>query len=46
MDYPGFGLSEGLHGYIPNFDNLVEDVNEHFSRIKGKIDFIFQNFVH
>ncbi|KAG6490392.1 hypothetical protein ZIOFF_051688 [Zingiber officinale] len=22
MDYPGFGLSEGLHGYIPSFDTL------------------------
>lgn len=38
MDYPGFGLSEGLHGYIPNFDNLVEDVIEHFSKIKGKMN--------
>ncbi|CAL9760574.1 unnamed protein product [Musa acuminata subsp. burmannicoides] len=34
MDYPGFGLSEGLHGYIPNFDCLVDDVVEHFSKIK------------
>ncbi|KAI4350901.1 hypothetical protein L6164_005306 [Bauhinia variegata] len=34
MDYPGFGLSEGLHGYIPSFDNLVNDVIEHFSKIK------------
>ncbi|KAF7819878.1 caffeoylshikimate esterase-like [Senna tora] len=34
MDYPGFGLSEGLHAYIPNFDNLVDDVIEHFSKIK------------
>ncbi|KAG6493541.1 hypothetical protein ZIOFF_048533 [Zingiber officinale] len=25
MDYPGFGLSEGLHGYIPSFDTLVND---------------------
>ena len=36
MDYPGFGLSEGLHGYIPNFDCLVDDVVEHFSKIKGR----------
>lgn len=36
MDYPGFGLSEGLHGYIPSFDLLVEDVIEHYSNIKGK----------
>lgn len=35
MDYPGFGLSEGLHGYIPNFDELVDDVIEHFSKVKG-----------
>ncbi|KAJ3692377.1 hypothetical protein LUZ60_012727 [Juncus effusus] len=34
MDYPGFGLSEGLHGYIPSFDDLVDDVIEHFSKIK------------
>lgn len=35
MDYPGFGLSEGLHGYIQSFDKLVDDVIEHFSKIKG-----------
>ena len=35
MDYPGFGLSEGLHGYIPNFDELVEHVIEQYTRIKG-----------
>lgn len=35
MDYPGFGLSEGLHGYIPNFDYLVDDVIEHYTKIKG-----------
>ncbi|KAJ8492204.1 hypothetical protein OPV22_013925 [Ensete ventricosum] len=34
MDYPGFGLSEGLHGYIPSFDSLVDDVIECFSKIK------------
>lgn len=34
MDYPGFGLSEGLHAYIPNFDRLVDDVIEHFSKVK------------
>lgn len=37
MDYPGFGLSEGLHGYIPSFDALVDDVIEHFWKIKGKV---------
>jgi alpha-beta hydrolase superfamily lysophospholipase len=35
MDYPGFGLSEGLHGYIPSFDQLVDDVIEQYSKIKG-----------
>lgn len=35
MDYPGFGLSEGLHGYIPSFDRLVDDVIEQYSKIKG-----------
>ncbi|XLR51455.1 hypothetical protein S83_002127, partial [Arachis hypogaea] len=34
MDYPGFGLSQGLHGYIPSFDGLVDDVIEHYSKIK------------
>lgn len=37
MDYPGFGLSEGLHGYIPSLDKLVNDVADHFSKIKGKL---------
>ncbi|OEL30157.1 hypothetical protein BAE44_0008824 [Dichanthelium oligosanthes] len=35
LDYPGFGLSEGLHGYIPSFDTLVDDVAEHFDKVKG-----------
>lgn len=39
MDYPGFGLSDGLHGYIPDFDDLVNDVIEHYSKIKGKTFF-------
>ncbi|KAI5684283.1 hypothetical protein M9H77_05511 [Catharanthus roseus] len=39
MDYPGFGLSEGLHGYIPSFDALVDDVIEHFWKVKGSPDF-------
>ncbi|XP_027077544.1 caffeoylshikimate esterase [Coffea arabica] len=39
MDYPGFGLSEGLHGYIPSFDGLVDDVVEHFSKVKENPDF-------
>ncbi|XP_042028544.1 caffeoylshikimate esterase-like isoform X2 [Salvia splendens] len=34
MDYPGFGLSEGLHGYIPKFDLIVDDVIEQYSKVK------------
>ncbi|XP_038702390.1 caffeoylshikimate esterase-like isoform X2 [Tripterygium wilfordii] len=44
MDYPGFGLSEGLHGYIPSFDSLVNYVVEHFSKVKdfrGLPSFLF-----
>ncbi|XP_057974404.1 caffeoylshikimate esterase-like isoform X1 [Malania oleifera] len=39
MDYPGFGLSEGLHGYIPSFDLLVTDAIEHFSKVKEKPEY-------
>ncbi|XP_019428655.1 PREDICTED: caffeoylshikimate esterase-like isoform X3 [Lupinus angustifolius] len=39
MDYPGFGLSEGLHGYIPSFDELVDDVIEHYSKIRENPEF-------
>ncbi|KAL1356763.1 hypothetical protein HN51_008750 [Arachis hypogaea] len=39
MDYPGFGLSDGLHGYIPSFENLVNDVIEHFSKIKEQKEY-------
>jgi dienelactone hydrolase len=35
MDYLGLGLSKGLHCYIPCFDRLVDDVIEHYSKIKG-----------
>ncbi|KAG0558768.1 hypothetical protein KC19_10G052900 [Ceratodon purpureus] len=38
MDYPGFGMSEGLHGYIPNFDKLVDDVIEQYRIIKGRAE--------
>ncbi|MCH85603.1 monoglyceride lipase-like, partial [Trifolium medium] len=34
MDFPGFGLSEGLHGYIPSFDDLVDDAIEFYTKIK------------
>ncbi|GAB2288861.1 hypothetical protein Dimus_023169 [Dionaea muscipula] len=39
MDYPGFGLSDGLHGYIPSFDRLVDDVIEHYSKVAEKQEF-------
>eukprot|EP00249_Psilotum_nudum_P014196 c24712_g1_i1 orf=313-1515(+) len=39
MDYPGFGLSSGLHGYIPDFNKLVDDVIEHYSKIKAQVAF-------
>jgi len=35
MDYPGLDLSEDLHCYISCFDRLVDDVIEHYSKIKG-----------
>ncbi|GAV90128.1 LOW QUALITY PROTEIN: Abhydrolase_6 domain-containing protein, partial [Cephalotus follicularis] len=39
MDYPGFGLSEGLHCYIRSFDQLVDDVFEHYSKVKENPEF-------
>ncbi|XP_041007713.1 caffeoylshikimate esterase-like [Juglans microcarpa x Juglans regia] len=39
MDYPGFGLSEGLHGYIPSFDWIVDDVIENYSKVKENPEF-------
>ncbi|XP_038891649.1 uncharacterized protein LOC120081042 [Benincasa hispida] len=38
MDYPGFGLLEGLHGYIPDFDQLVDDVIEQYKKLKGRLE--------
>ncbi|XP_042377008.1 caffeoylshikimate esterase-like isoform X1 [Zingiber officinale] len=35
MDYPGFGLSQGLHGYIPSFDGLVDQVIEQYAIIRA-----------
>lgn len=35
MDHPGFGLSDGLHGYISDFDEIVDNVIETHSKIKG-----------
>lgn len=37
IDHPGFGLSEGLHGYIPSFDAVVDNVIEQFTIMKGEI---------
>ncbi|CAN1244519.1 Caffeoylshikimate esterase [Linum perenne] len=36
LDHPGFGLSEGLHGYIENFDDLVDNAIEQFNKIKER----------
>ncbi|XP_059455605.1 caffeoylshikimate esterase isoform X3 [Corylus avellana] len=36
LDHPGFGLSEGLHGYIPSFDELADNVIENYTKIKGR----------
>lgn len=36
IDHPGFGLSEGLHGYIPNFSDIVDNVIEQYTKIKGR----------
>ncbi|KAG1368120.1 putative caffeoylshikimate esterase [Cocos nucifera] len=35
MDYPGFGLSQGLHGYIPSFDGIVDHVIEQYAHLRG-----------
>lgn len=37
VDHPGFGLSDGLHGYISNFDDLVDNVIEQYAKIKGAL---------
>ncbi|KAL6963261.1 acylglycerol lipase, partial [Sarracenia purpurea var. burkii] len=37
IDHPGFGLSEGLHGYIPSFDDIVDNTIEQYNKIKGVI---------
>ncbi|KAF8033077.1 hypothetical protein BT93_D1847 [Corymbia citriodora subsp. variegata] len=36
LDHPGFGLSDGLHGYISNFDELVDNVIEQYTKIKER----------
>jgi acylglycerol lipase len=40
MDYPGFGLSDGLHGHFPSLDKPVNDVAEHYSNIKVLLIFL------
>ena len=35
MDYEGFGLSAGLHCYVPSFNRIVEDVVEFTKKLKG-----------
>ncbi|CAL0317372.1 unnamed protein product [Lupinus luteus] len=36
MDYPGFGLSQGLHSYIPSFDELVDNAAYNVIAYKDK----------
>ncbi|KAJ0677870.1 putative 2-acylglycerol O-acyltransferase [Helianthus annuus] len=36
IDHPGFGLSEGLHGYCSNFNDIVDNVIEQYTKIKGR----------
>ncbi|XP_030499966.2 caffeoylshikimate esterase [Cannabis sativa] len=36
MDHPGFGLSEGLHGYIHSFDELADNVTDIYRKIKQR----------
>lgn len=40
IDHPGFGLSEGLHGYVPDFDAIVDNVNEQYKKMKGRPEII------
>ncbi|KAI7747365.1 hypothetical protein M8C21_018635, partial [Ambrosia artemisiifolia] len=35
VDHPGFGLSEGLHGYFSNFNDIVDNVIEQYTKNKG-----------
>ncbi|KAJ7971331.1 Caffeoylshikimate esterase-like [Quillaja saponaria] len=36
MDYEGHGKSDGLAGFVNNFDNLVDDVSNHYTSICEK----------
>ncbi|KAL2896001.1 Caffeoylshikimate esterase [Bienertia sinuspersici] len=33
IDYVGHGKSEGLHGFVPSFEDLVQDCLEHFTKV-------------
>ncbi len=35
LDAQGFGRSDGLDGYIPNFDDLVSDAREFFGSLRS-----------
>eukprot|EP00257_Ricinus_communis_P023681 XP_015583731.1 caffeoylshikimate esterase isoform X1 [Ricinus communis] len=43
LDHPGFGLSQGLHGYIPSFDDLVDNVIEQYTKIKSLLSTVSCN---
>jgi len=36
MDYEGHGKSSGLQGYVPNFDAVVTDCSDHYTRISER----------
>lgn len=36
IDYQGHGKSSGLDGYIPCFDNLVSDCDDHFTKVSER----------
>ncbi|XP_071927300.1 caffeoylshikimate esterase-like isoform X3 [Coffea arabica] len=40
IDHPGFGLSEGLHGYVPSFDGIVNNALELYNIIKGRPEIV------
>lgn len=33
IDYIGHGKSDGLHGYVPSFEELVQDCADHFTKV-------------
>ncbi|KAI8563796.1 hypothetical protein RHMOL_Rhmol03G0136900 [Rhododendron molle] len=36
MDYEGHGKSSGLQGYVPNFDEVVTDCSDYYTRISER----------